>query len=203
LSPSNTSKSLTNIDFSHIGNSVSKDTSAFKKIQTASKISNSYVELDAASNNSVFRKINNLYTTNNTLNNNSHFYGSNRQHNFSSSSSILPAYTSLVDNNSFKSFFNYSLQEKPFNGPTTQFLSLDKTLSASNPSGNKEYTSYKSITSLLESNRLLSLNTLTDKQNLTNSLKPIDTNKKVSYDARLTSSYYDELVSTSQNNFFS
>ena len=103
----------------------------------------------------------------------------------------------------FKSFFNYSLHEKPSNGPTTQFLSLDKTLNVSNPSDNKGYTNHKSITSLLESNRLLSLNTLTDKQNLTNSLKPIDTTKKVSYDTRSTSSYYDELVSTSQNNFFS
>jgi hypothetical protein len=59
------------------------------------------------------------------------------------------------------------------------------------------------VTSLLENNRSSSLNTLTDKQNFTNSLKFVDTTKKVLYGNNLTSSYYDEFVSTNQNNFFS
>jgi hypothetical protein len=208
LSPSNGNKSLNNIDFAHIGNSVSKDTSAFKKIQSTSKLSNSHVELDTASNNTLFRKINNLYTSNSKLNNDSYYYGSTRQHNFSSNSSLLPTSTTLVDNTSFKNFFQYSLGDQNTDatstgGPSKQFLAIDSTLNFSKPNNTKEYATHNSMTSLLENDRLSSLNTLTDKQNLSNSLKHVDTAKKASYNNNLTVHYYDEFISTSQNNFFS
>jgi hypothetical protein len=195
------------MDFSHIGNSVSKDTSAFKKIQSTSKLANNYVELDTASNNTLFRKINNLYTTSNTVNNNSYYYGSSRQHNFSSSASILPMSTTLVDNKSFKNFFQYSLGgQSPSNlineNSNIQSLTLDSTLNSLKFNGGKEYTTYKPLTSLLDNNRLSSLNTLTDKQNLVNSLKYVDTARKLSQNTDLTAYYYDEFISTSQNNFF-
>jgi hypothetical protein len=207
LSPSGNNASLNNIDFSHIGNSVSKDTSAFKKIQGTTKLANNHVELDTASNNTLFRKINNLYTTNSTLNNNSYYYGSSRQHNFSSSASILPMSTTLVDNKSFKNFFQYSLSDQPVSKFTSdksnpQFLTLDSVLGSLKPNSNKEYAAYSPLTSSLDNNRQSSLNSLTDKQNLTNSLKHVDSAKKISYNTSLTTHYYDEFISTTQNNFF-
>jgi hypothetical protein len=199
--------SLSNIDFAHIGNSVSKDTSAFKKIQNTTKLANNHVELDTASNNTLFRKINNLYTTNSMLNNNSYYYGSSRQHNFSSSSSILPTSTTLVDTTSFKNFSQYSLGEQSSGSTTSkklnpQLSTLDSMLNFCKPSNSKDYLTHKPLTSLLDNNRLSSLNTLTDKQNLPNSLKYVDTTKKLSYNSNLTTHYYDEFISTNQNNFF-
>jgi hypothetical protein len=47
--------------------------------------------------------------SNNTLNQDTYQYGSARQHNYSSLNSFLPAFSTLVDNNSFKKFFDYSL----------------------------------------------------------------------------------------------
>jgi hypothetical protein len=208
LSPSNSNKSLNNIDFSHIGNSVSKDTSAFKKIQSTSKLANNHVELDTAANNTLFRKINNLYTSNSKLDNDSYYYGSIRQHNFSSNASLLPMSTTLVDNTSFKNFFQYSLANQNSDvstkgAPDKQFLAVDSALNASKPNSTREYIAHNSMTSLLENGRLSSLNALTDKQNLSNSLKHVDTTKKSSYNNNLTTYYYDEFISTSQNNFFS
>jgi hypothetical protein len=207
LSPSDNTASLSNIDFSHIGNSISKDTSAFKKIQTTTKLVNNHVDLDTAFNNTLFRKINNLYTTNSTLNNNSYYYGTTRQHNFSSSASILPTSTTLVDTTSFRNFFQYSLSAQltdtiTNSKPNSHPLTFDSIINFFKPNSNKEYTTYKPSTSLLDKNRSVSLNALTDKQNLPNSLKYVDTTKKSSYNTNLTTYYYDELVSTSHNNFF-
>ena len=123
LSPSDTSSTLNNIDFSHVGNAISKDTSAFKKIQTVSKLSNNALNLDTNANNSLFRKINNLYIDNGTLNNNNYYYGTLRQHNLASSSSTLPSYTTLVDKKSFDKFFSYSSGSK-FNQSEQQHPSV-------------------------------------------------------------------------------
>ena len=64
VSPSHSrryAEALNNIDFSNVGNSITKDTSAFKKIQNVSKLSNNHVNLDTNANNSLFRKVSNLY----------------------------------------------------------------------------------------------------------------------------------------------
>merc|ERR1712054_535323 len=109
LSPNDKLSSLNSIDFSSIGNSISNDSNAFTKIHRLSKISNSNVKTSLYNDNLVLSKINNLYLSSNTLNNSSYQYGSNRQHNYSSLNSFLPSFNALVDNNSFKKFFNYSL----------------------------------------------------------------------------------------------
>jgi hypothetical protein len=116
--------------------------------------------------------------------------------------------TTLVDNTSFKNFFQYSLANQNTNAiskgsPDKQFLAVDSVLNSSKPNSTKEYVTHNSMTSLLENGRLSSLNALTDKQNLSNSLKHVDTTKKLSYNNSLTTHYYDEFISTSQNNFFS
>merc|ERR1711976_262222 len=85
LSPNDNASSLNSIDFSSIGNSISNDSSAFSKIHRLSKISS------------------------NNINQDSYQYGSTRQHNYSSLNSFLPSFSTLVDNNSFKKFFEYSL----------------------------------------------------------------------------------------------
>merc|ERR1712054_271520 len=117
LSPNDKSSSLNSIDFSTIGNCISNDSNAFTKIHRLSKISNSNVKTSLHNNNLVLNKINNLYLSSNTLNNSSYQYGSNRQHNYSSLNSFLPSFSTLVDNNSFKKFYNYSLNvnHKPKN----------------------------------------------------------------------------------------
>jgi hypothetical protein len=116
--------------------------------------------------------------------------------------------TTLVDNTSFKNFFQYSLANQNSDvstkgAPDKQFLAVDSALNASKPNSTREYIAHNSMTSLLENGRLSSLNALTDKQNLSNSLKHVDTTKKSSYNNNLTTYYYDEFISTSQNNFFS
>jgi len=65
------------------------------------------------------------------------------------------------------------------------------------------YSNLESSMSLFNQGRLRSLNSLTDKQNLTNTLKPLDTTKKISGKNSTTALYFDELLSTTQNNFFS
>jgi hypothetical protein len=219
---------LNNIDFSHVGNSISKDTSAFKKIQTVSKLSNNAIGVDTATNNSLFRKVNNLYVNNNALDNNSYYYGTSRQHNLTSSSSTLPSYSTLMDKKSFNKFFNYSsgstattegqyssviqLKDPVYNsmGSTNdtslklaQSLNINDTISSTLLGGPLSYSNMDINASLPNQSRLGSLNILTDKQNVVNPLKAIDNNKKLSYKNNESSSYFDELLVNTQNNFFS
>merc|ERR1711976_66393 len=109
LSPNDNASSLNSIDFSSIGNSISNDSSAFSKIHRLSKISSNNINTNLTNDNLMFSKINNLYLSNNTINQDSYQYGSTRQHNYSSLNSFLPSFSTLVDNNSFKKFFEYSL----------------------------------------------------------------------------------------------
>jgi hypothetical protein len=51
--------------------------------------------------------------------------------------------------------------------------------------------------------RLGSLNVLTDKQNVVNPLKLIDSIKKTSLKKTNDNTYFDELLTANQNNFFS
>jgi hypothetical protein len=78
-----------------------------------SKISSNNVTTNFTNDNLVFSKINNLYLTSNTLNQDAYQYGSTRQHNYSSLNSFLPSFSTLVDTNSFKKFFSYTLNTKP------------------------------------------------------------------------------------------
>jgi hypothetical protein len=109
LSPNDKLNSLGNIDFSSVGNSVSKDANSFKKIQKFSKITTNNLVRDASSDSQVFTKINNLYNNTNSLNNNSYFYGTLRQHNHSSLDSFLPSFSTLVDKKGLDKFCEYSL----------------------------------------------------------------------------------------------
>jgi heme/copper-type cytochrome/quinol oxidase subunit 2 len=120
LSPTDKSNTLGNIDFSSIGNSVSKDSNAFKKIQKHSKITTNNLLREVSNDSQVFDKINNLYNNSTYMGNNSYFYGTKRQHNHVSLDSFLPSFSTLVDKKGLDKFCSYSLnhtetrsQEKP------------------------------------------------------------------------------------------
>lgn len=98
------------MDFSQLGSSISKDTSAFDRIKKFSKSTTFNINKDVTSSNSTFSKINNLYLCGPELaNNGSSAYGSYRQHTLSSVDSLLPSYSTLVDNSGANKFYSYSL----------------------------------------------------------------------------------------------
>jgi hypothetical protein len=99
------------IDFSNVGNSVSKDSNSFKKIQRFSKITTNNLVRDSLNDSQVFSKINNLYNNPSPSNNNSYSYGTARQHNHTSLSSFLPSFTTLVDKKGLDKFCEYSLNK--------------------------------------------------------------------------------------------
>jgi hypothetical protein len=99
------------VDFSNVGASVSKDSSAFKKIQKFSKITNNNLTRDISNNMNSLRKIDNLYLNTNTLANNSYHYGNSNQNAYSSLKTVLPYSTTLLDNKSLHKFFEYSLNQ--------------------------------------------------------------------------------------------
>jgi hypothetical protein len=99
---------LNNIDFSNVGNNISKDSNAFKKIQKHSKITTNVVNRDSAVDTQVFNKINNIYSNSNQLNNTSHYYGNPRQHNHSSLDSFLPEFSTLVDRRGLEKFMGHT-----------------------------------------------------------------------------------------------
>jgi hypothetical protein len=100
---------LNSIDFSNVGNSVTKDTNAFKKIQRFSKVTTNNITQDSLSDSQVFAKINNLYNNTSLIDNKSYSYGSLRQHNHASLNSFLPSFVTLVDKTGLDKFCEYSL----------------------------------------------------------------------------------------------
>lgn len=122
LSPNDNFNSLNTIDFSSVGNAVSKDSNAFKKIQKFSKITTNNSIKDFSDNSQVFTKINNLYNNSNALGHNAYFYGTRRQHDHSSLESFLPSFSTLVDKNGLDKFYEYTLHnKKPNEKPLQNF----------------------------------------------------------------------------------
>lgn len=110
LSPSDSDSLLGSRDFSKVGNSISSDTSAFDKIKKFSRSTSFNINKDVASGSSTFSKINNLYLCGpEVINNGVSTYGSYRQHTLSSSDSLLPSYSTLVDRGGLNKFYSYSL----------------------------------------------------------------------------------------------
>lgn len=109
LTPNEDSNLISNIDFTVVGNSISKDTNAFKKIQKFSKITTNSLNRDASLDVQVFSKINNIYANSSYSSQNDHFYGNPRQHNHASLDSFLPAFSTLVNKKGLEKFLSYSL----------------------------------------------------------------------------------------------
>ena len=220
LSPNDRLSSLNSIDFSSIGNSISNDSNAFTKIHRLSKISNSNVKTSLYNDNLVLNKINNLYLSCNTLNNSSYQYGSNRQHNYSSLNSFLPSFNSLVDNNSFKKFFNYSLNtskknndialnNKTFNNKTYEFdmqnNSMNHVILNFTRNLDFKYSDYFFTKFLLNFNFFKSMNSTLDGKNNDNPLLGYYSFKKkkiLNSKKPLHFSAHDDLTSKINHNFF-
>ena len=221
LSPNDTTSSQNFIDFSTVGNSISSDTNAFSKIHRLSKISSNNVTTNLSNDNLIFSKINNLYLSNNTINQDSYQYGSPRQHNYSSLNSFLPSFSTLVDTNSFKTFFNYSLntQKKATStiSNTNFFSKHNDELFSSNKSSvnslvgfvapfgvNSSTYSFKKF--LINFNTVSNANVTNDGKNNTNPLFSYfdkGSRKKVlSFKKPAHFSVYDDLTSTVKSNFY-
>ena len=84
----------------------------FLKIGKFSKIYSNNISTGITNNKFLVEKINNIYTLENYVNQDTYQYGSTRQHNFSSLNSFLPDFTSLVNNSSFKTFIDYSINSQ-------------------------------------------------------------------------------------------
>ena len=112
LSSNNEASTLNFISYLFVGNSIANDPTTFRKIGKFSKISSNNISNGITDNKFLIEKINNLYTSENYVNQDTYQYGSTRQHNFSSLNSFLPDFTSLVNNSSFKTFIDYSINSK-------------------------------------------------------------------------------------------
>lgn len=109
FSPTDTNLTQSNIDFSNVGNSLTKDSNAFKKIQKFSKVSSSNITRDTNSNLSTLKKIDNLYISKNSLVSNAYNYGNSNQNAFASVNSVLPMNTTLLDTKGLNKYLDYSL----------------------------------------------------------------------------------------------
>ena len=112
FAPTDSNLTNSNIDFSHAGNSISKDSNAFKKIQKFSKVSLNNLTRDTNNNLLTLRKVNNLYLTKNSVVSNAYNYGNSNQNAFSSVGSVLPMSTTLLDSSGLNKYLDYSLNFK-------------------------------------------------------------------------------------------
>jgi hypothetical protein len=113
-----------------IGVSTLKDSTAFKKIQFFSKANSTNLFNAKSDFQNSFNKLNNYYLTDLDLTQ-SYTYGMDRQHTYTSLSSVLPNFTTLVDNKSTKQFVDYTLGYNP----TTPLNTLDTNRLSYNNSG--------------------------------------------------------------------
>lgn len=148
LTPGDSLNYLNTLDFSNVGNSVQKDSNAFSKIQKFSKLTNNGLPSDVTNNNNTFKKLNNLYLDASFSNADSYSYGTTRQHNYSSLNTLLPSFSSLIDNSSLRKFLSNNtdlnlnqnsgvLRKSYTNAPNVNKLSLlGETLSTGRYLGN-------------------------------------------------------------------
>jgi hypothetical protein len=95
------------MNLDNIGTSTIKDSTAFKKIQFFSKTNPTNLFNVKSDFQNSFKKLNNYYLTDLDLND-SYTYGMDRQHTYTSLSSTLPNFTTLLDKNSITKVFNYN-----------------------------------------------------------------------------------------------
>jgi hypothetical protein len=110
LTPSDKSNLVNFMNLDNIGVSTVKDSTAFKKIQFFSKTNPTNLFNVKSDFQNSFNKINNLYLNDLDLNQ-SYTYGMDRQHTYTSLSSTLPMFSTLLDTNSITKFFNYNFNQ--------------------------------------------------------------------------------------------
>jgi heme/copper-type cytochrome/quinol oxidase subunit 2 len=125
LSPSDNAKILNFMKFSDVGTSAVKDSAAFKKIQLFSKTNPQQLYSNISEFNLRYKKISDLYL-NDTEPSTSYAYGTKRQHNYTSASSLTSNSSSLMDSKSLKTFldYNYSSSQESKNVDLSQSIKL-------------------------------------------------------------------------------
>jgi hypothetical protein len=118
LTPSDNSNLVNFMDLDNIGVSTVKDSTAFKKIQFFSKTNPTNLFSTKSDFQNSFQKINNYYLNDLELNQ-SYTYGMDRQHSYSSLSSTLPMFSTLLDKNSTSKFFSYNFNNSLSNRPNS------------------------------------------------------------------------------------
>lgn len=96
------------MNFNDIGTSSLKDANAFKKIQYFSKTNPQSLFTSTSDFQTKYTKVSNLYVNDFSPNNTSS-YGTFRQHNYTSSSAITNAGTTLLDPTSLDKYLDYNL----------------------------------------------------------------------------------------------
>ena len=124
FAPTDSNLTQGNIDFYYAGNSISKDSNAFKKIQKFSKVSLNNISRDTNNNLLTLKKVNNLYLTKNAIVSSASNYGNSNQSAFTSINSILPMSTTLLDNSGLNKYLNYSLSLKNNEGQKSNISGL-------------------------------------------------------------------------------
>jgi hypothetical protein len=99
------------MNLDNIGVSTVKDSTAFKKIQFFSKTNPSNLFSVKSDFQNSFNKINSFYI-NDVLLNKSNNYGMDRQHTYTSLSSSLPMFSTLIDYKSVNKLFTYNLNNE-------------------------------------------------------------------------------------------
>lgn len=154
--------------------------------------------MDTSSFNSLFRRVNGLYTSVSNINNNSNFYGIDRQYNLVSKDSTLADNSSLVDKKGLLKFFTDTLDlaaEKPsvnLHSTNSSNLHLASTLSF----GVNDVTLNETLNN---SNNLETIGNLTDKKSVKNMFKFVDPSKKKTHEDTRNGFYIDELLSNNKN----
>jgi heme/copper-type cytochrome/quinol oxidase subunit 2 len=122
LTPSDNSNLVNFMNLDNIGVSTLKDSTAFKKIQFFSKTNpTSLFNVKSDFQNSL-NKLNNLFLNDLDLNQ-SYTYGMDRQHTYTSLSSTLPMFSTLMDNKGSEKFFSYNLNR---NWESNNSLSINR-----------------------------------------------------------------------------
>lgn len=110
LTPSDNSNLINFTNFDNIGLQTLKDSTAFKKIQFFSKTNPTNLFIVKSDFQNSFCKLNNLFLNDLDLNY-SYTYGMDRQHTYTSSLSVLPMSSTLMDEKGVDKFFEYNLKK--------------------------------------------------------------------------------------------
>ena len=107
--PIDNNKMFNFMNLENVGANTSKESSAFKKIRTYSKVYNTNLVHTPSTFINKYSKINSLYMNEN-LYSDSLNYGLKRQHNLTSIAATTNTYSTFLDKNSMDKYLNYNLQ---------------------------------------------------------------------------------------------
>jgi hypothetical protein len=132
LSPTDNNKILNFLDFNSIGSNSLDSATAFKKIQSFSKTNPQELFNTSSEFNLKYNKLSNLYKSDTDLLN-STSYGTFRQHNFNSKSSLTNQFTTNLDEKSVDKLisYNYNLASSVSN-PALKLESSKSSVESSN-----------------------------------------------------------------------